>query len=165
MSYNTIKIENHSDVFKEFTAAAAIIPGMLVEQTPAAATLRKHATSGGNARPMFALEDALQGKGITNAYAAGDRVTAWIPASGDIVYALIADEQNIAIGDPLESNGAGYLTKHTVKTWGSADSMIAETVYSFPVVGFALEALDLSGLSTQGTSDAPLRQHIKVTIV
>jgi hypothetical protein len=165
MAYHTIIIENHSDVFKEFAAAAAITPGMLVEQTPAAATLRKHATSGGNARPMFAIEDALQGKGITDNYAAGDVVRAWIPGRGDIVYALIADEQNIAIGDPLESNGAGFLTKHTVETWNSADAQVANTVYSFPVVGYALEALDLSGLSTQGTSDAPLRQHMKVTIV
>jgi hypothetical protein len=165
MSYNTIKIKNYVNVFEEMNAAAAIYPGMLVEQTPAAATVRKHATSGGNAIPMFALEDGLQGKSIHQAYATGDRVQVWIAQTGDQVYALIADEQNIAIGDPLESNGAGFLTKHTVETWNSADAQVANTVYSYPVVAVALEALDLSGLSTQGTSDAPFRQHIKVRIV
>jgi hypothetical protein len=165
MSYNTIKLKNYLNIFEEMTAAAAITPGMLVEQTPGAATVRKHATSGGNATPKFALEDGLQGKGIHDAYAAGDKVQVWVAQTGDWVYALIADEQNIAIGDLLESNGAGYLTKHTVETWNSADAQVANTVYSFPVVARALEALDLSGLSTQGTSDAPFRQHMKVEIV
>ena len=165
MSYNTIKIKNYSNVFEEMEAAAAITPGMLVEQTPAAETVRKHATSGGNAIPMFALEDALQGKGITDDYAAGDQVQVWIPGRGDQVYALIADEQNIAIGDPLESNGAGFLTKHTVETWDSADAQAANTVYSFPVVAVALEALDLSGLAGSESSSHPLRQYMKVRIV
>jgi hypothetical protein len=165
MSYKTIKLKNYLNHFEEFTAAAAIYPGMLVEQTPSAATIRKHATSGGNVTVVcFAIEDALQGKGITDAYATGDKVQVWYPVSGDVVYALVADEQNIAIGDELESNGAGFLTKHTVKSWGSADSMIAETIYTSAVVGKAIEALDLSGLSAQGTSDTPLRQFIKVRI-
>jgi hypothetical protein len=116
MSYRTIILKNYVNVFEEFTAAAAITPGMLVEQTPGAATIRKHATSGGNAIPMFAIEDAKQGKGITDDYATGDKVQVWIPQRGDVVYALLADEQNIAIGDDLESNGLGFLTKHTVET-------------------------------------------------
>ena len=165
MSYNTIKIKNYSNHFEEFSAYAAISPGMLVEQTPSAATIRKHATSGGNVAVVaFATEDALQGKGITDAYAAGDKVQVWYPQAGDIVYALIADEQSIAIGDELESNGAGFLTKHTIKTWGSTDSMVAETLYYSCVVGKALETLDLTSLSAAGTSDTPLRNFIKVRI-
>jgi hypothetical protein len=168
MAYQTIKIKKYSDVIEEFTANGVILPGQLVEQTPAAATARKHATSGGNAIPMFALEDELQGKGIDDSYASGDKVQVWIAGRGDIVYACIADEQNIAIGDPLESNGDGMLQKHTVETWNSNDAQQANTVYSFPVVALALEAKNLSTLpegSDSSAGGAYYHPRIKVRIV
>ena len=158
MAYNTVKIKKYSDVIEEYEAAAALSPGMLVEPTPGAATIRKHATEGGNAIPMFALEDELQGKGLEDAYVAGDRVQVWIPGRGDVVYAQLEDEQNIAIGDFLESNGSGYLQKHVAD---ESDS----NIYPNQIIGQALEALDLSGLSAAGSSESQTRQFIKVRIV
>jgi hypothetical protein len=168
MAYQTIKIKKYSDVIEEFTAATAILPGDLVEQKPASATVRKHATAGGNAIPMFALEDELQGRDIDTHYAVGDQVQVWIAGRGDKVYANLADEQNIAIGDFLESDGDGKLQKHTVETWNSNDAQQANTVYSFPVVAIALEAKNLSTLpegSDSSAGGAYYHPRIKVRIV
>jgi len=158
MSYNTIKIKNYLDVFEEYEAYEAISPGMLIEPRPGYETVRKHATEGGNAIPMFAIENFLEGKGITDAYAAGEKVQCWIPQRGDQVYALIEDEQNIAIGDYLESNGSGYLQKH-IPDEGSA------AVYPNQIIGQALEALDLSSLSTADSSLYPKRQFCRIRIL
>lgn len=164
MSYETIKIKSYQDVYEEYDAVAALSPGHLVELT-SAGKVQKHATQGGNALPMFAIEDALQGKGILDDFAADDKVRVWIPGRGDIVYALLADEQDVAIGAFLESNGDGTLRAHTVETWTSADAQQANTVYSNAIVGVALEAKELSSLSAAGSSDTPVRQRIKVRIV
>jgi hypothetical protein len=162
MSYNTIKIKKYSDVIEEYEAYEALSPGMLVEPRPGYETIRKHATEGGNAVPMFALEDELQGKDITDAYAAGDKVQVWIPGRGDVVYAQLEDEQEVAIGDFLESNGAGYLQKITNV---EISSQAADIVYPLQIVGVALEKLELSSLSAAGSSDSPVRQFLKVRIV
>ena len=110
----------------------------------------------------MSLEDELQGKGIADAYVAGDMVQVWVAQRGEIVYAQIEDEQNIAIGDFLESNGEGCLQAHVADTADSDDSI---TVYPNQIVAQALEALDLSGLSAAGSSDSPTRQFAKVRIV
>jgi hypothetical protein len=160
MAYNTVKIKKYSDVIEEFTAAAAIYPGMLVEQTPAATTLRKHATAGGNAIPMFALEDELQGKGLGDQYATGDQVQVWVAGRGDIVYARIADEAHIEIGDFLESNGYGCLRELVAAHGDSSTDVITNHI-----IGIALDHADLSGLSTTDSSERETEQYIRVRIV
>ena len=160
MAYNTVKIKKYSDVIEEFTAAAAIYPGMLVEQTPASTTLRKHATAGGNAIPMFALEDELQGKGLGDQYASGDKVQVWIAGRGDIVYARIADEANIAIGDYLESNGYGCLRELVSAVGDSSTGVITNHI-----IGIALDTKDLTGLSTTDSSERETEQYVRVRIV
>lgn len=161
MAYNSVKIKNYLNHFEEYEANAAISPGMLVE-IMSTGKVRAHATEGGNAIPMFALENYPEGKGITEAYAAAEKVQCWIPVRGDEVYALLEDEQNVAIGDLLESNGAGYLQKITNV---EISSQAADVVYPLQIVAQALEALDLSGLSAAGSSDTPARQFIRVRIV
>jgi hypothetical protein len=91
---------------------------------------------------MFALEDELQGKGIDDAYAAGDRVQCWIPNRGEVVLAILADGASVEEGDFLESNGAGYLQAHTPDA-GSQDS-----IYQSAIVGIALENMDASADSS-----------------
>ena len=75
-----------------------------------------HGEAAGNAIPMFALEDELQGKTIDNAYEAGDPVQVWVAGRGDIVNAIAGAE--IAAGDFLVSDGTGKL-----KPVGSAVSV------------------------------------------
>lgn len=152
-SYNTIMVKNYSDVFEEYTASAAITPGMLVEESGTAGTIRKHASAATFAMPMFAIEDEKQGKGIDDAYAANDKVFVWIPGRGDQVYVLIADNsQAITIGTPLVSNGDGTLRK-SLDTVNSYESVDAGMDLSFKsIVAVALEALDISAAEASESS-------------
>jgi hypothetical protein len=121
----TIKVKNFSDVNEEYTATAvAVMPGTLLELT-SSGTVQAHSTAGGNAVPMFAFEDELQGKGINDTYLASDKIQVWLPGRGDIVYAILADNNDVSIGDYLESNGAGYLQKHTSDVWESSAAPLA----------------------------------------
>jgi len=152
---HTIKLKNYSDVFEEFVALAAITPGHLVELYPTVAgEVRVHSTIGGNALPMFALENALEGEGIDDAYAADDQVQVWIPGRGDIVNALLKDGEHIEIGDFLESAGDGTLQEHATDSAGVG-------TLSLQIVGQAIEHVDLSGSSgTHPTSG--LRIQIRI---
>lgn len=146
MAKNTIKVKKYSDVIEEIGATAvAITPGYLLELT-SAGKVQAHATAGGNVLPMFALEDELQGKGIDDAYAASDNVQVWVPYRGDMVYALLNDGENVAIGDFLESAGNGKLRKHVkdsfeVESTGDTGTYVN---YAESIVGVATEAVDMS---------------------
>lgn len=167
MAKNTIKLKKYLDIIEERTAAASITPGMMVELT-SVDKVQAHSTAGGNANPpMFALEDELQGNGIDDAYSSADKVQVWITNRGEQVYAILADGENVSIGDALESNGAGYLQKHVAdsESWESADPG-AITVYPNQIVAIALEALDLSGSSGEESSAAlGYNKRIEVMIV
>lgn len=144
MAFNTIKIKKYSDVIEEFVANATITPGMLV-QIMSTGKVRAHASAGQNALPiMFALEDELQGKGIDDDYSALDRVQVWVPGRGDVVYALLKNGENVAIGDALESAGDGTLQKHVADVDSSND---ITTIYPLQIIGVATEAVDMSGSS------------------
>lgn len=93
---------------EEFTAGGAITPGHLIKVNSANAAV-VHATDGGYAEKIFAVEDALQGNPITTAYASGDKVSAIIAAPGDVIYAWLAGGETAVIGSLLSSNGDGTL--------------------------------------------------------
>lgn len=145
MKKNTIRLKNYSNVFEELVAAAAITPGHLVELN-SDGKAQVHANAGLNALPMFAEEDDNQGNGIDVEYAADDPVRVWIPGRGDMVNAILADGQNVAIGDFLESAGDGTLQKHVADSSGA--------ISTNQIVGVALEALDLSDSSGAESSGA-----------
>jgi hypothetical protein len=162
MAYNTIKIRKYSDVIEEHVAGAAIIPGMLLAIASTDKVV-KHATMYGNVMPMFALEDELQGREIGDAFAALEPVQCWIPNRGDVVLAILADGQNVAIGDLLISHGDGYLMKYT----SSKDSDY--TQHPNQIVGMAMEAKNISTAdSSGGALDDPtigFNARIKVRIL
>lgn len=155
---HSIILKNYSNVFEEYVAVAEIYPGMLIELT-SAGEVQAHSTSEGNALPMFAVEDELQGNGIDDAYAADDRVFCWIPNRGDQVQAILADGQSVSKGDFLESNGEGFLQKHEADTTSSAGG----TIVAQPIVGVALEAVDLSD-SSATESSGPLGYEKRINI-
>jgi len=109
----------------EIVAAAAITPGHLVEFVPSggdAGQLRVHATSGGNAVPMFALESLVPSIAnsttapIDIAYADGDSVRWAIGKSGDVFYGWVpASAAALKRGDRMVSNGDGTLIKYTAQ--------------------------------------------------
>lgn len=144
MSYSTILIKGENPNIEELVANAAITPGMLVEEMTTG-KVRAHATQNGNAVPMFALENELEGEGITDAWAATDPVRVWHPKRGDQVYALLADGQSVAIGDFLASNGDGYLRKFAGGS-ATAEDMPLE------IVAKAKEAVDRSSSSGGDTN-------------
>ncbi len=140
MAKNTVKLKKYLDVINEFTATAvAITPGMLLELT-SAGTVQAHSTEGGPALPMFALEDELLGNGNSANYAASAKIQVWTAVRGEEVYALLADGEDVAIGDFLVSDGTGKLKKYT----GDAPS---DVEYPQSLIAVALEAVDMSGSS------------------
>jgi hypothetical protein len=144
MAKHTIKLKNYSDLMEEYVAHAAITPGMLL-QLNSDGEIQAHATASGNAFPMFACEDELQGKGIDDAYEAGDVVQVWIPGRGDQVNAIIANGENIHVGDWLSSSStAGELKKHVPIVDSASD---VETILVQSIVGQALEDVDMSNSS------------------
>lgn len=131
---NTIILKNYSNVFEEYIAQATITPGeLLTFHTDG--RVKPHNVPGGPVLKMFAVEDQLQGKGITDNYSAGDPVNVWLPGPGDEVYARLANGETAAIGSFLISDGNGEL-----KVWEADSAGVVELSNS--IVGQALEAKD-----------------------
>lgn len=165
MAYNTVKIKKYSDVIEEAEANATITPGMLIEYM-STGKVRAHASAAADVAPaMFALEDELQGKDLGDNYVAGDRVQCWIPYRGDWAYGILADGQNVAIGDKLASNGDGTLRKHVteVESWEESEAGKV-TVYPNQIVAIAREAVDLSSSSGAETNDGTIGFNKRILI-
>lgn len=144
MAKNTIKILKRFDVVYEYDAVAGITPGHLVEFT-SAGKVQVHSSAGGNAAKMVALEDELQGKTISDAYVAADKVQVWHLLPGEEFYGLLKNGESVAVGDLLESAGDGTLQKYVADA--VASSAATATIYPLQIVGMALEAVDMSGSS------------------
>jgi hypothetical protein len=134
---HTVLLKAYSDVFEEFLAGGVIIPGMLVLQDSSNEVVAHNDDAPAFFAPLIALEDDLEGKGIDDAYAEGDPVKCWTPYRGDQFYGILADGEHVAVGDFLESDGAGLLQKAT----------------SGHAVGIAQEHLDLSGSDSSAAPD------------
>ena len=135
---NSIKIKNYSDIFIEKAAAEILKPGHLLMLT-SADKVQKHNVASGNVLLLVGIEDALQGKGIEDAFAAGDVVRVWIPQRGDVVRLRLKDGQNVVIGDWVESAGDGTVQKYAVDSTGA--------YFHAQLVGQVLKAVDMSGSS------------------
>lgn len=152
----TIKLKSYLDVQEERDAGEALYPGHLLEIT-SVGKFQKHSNAGQNVVQIFAIEDALQGKDIDDQYSSDDPVRGWIPQRGDHALTVLADGENVEIGDYLESAGNGTLQKHIVES----------TTYSNQIVGIAVEAMDLSGSAgaeSSGTLDYP-RNRLRILIL
>lgn len=91
---------------KEGKASSAITPGDLVE-FGGANDLRVHSTVGGAARKAIALENDLIGRGIDDAYAAGETVQYGVFCPGAEVYVRLQAGETCTKGQALESDGFG----------------------------------------------------------
>lgn len=110
-------------------ATGTIKPGMLL-QVDSAGKVTPHATAGGVAEKLVALEDALQGDTIADTYTIGNIVDTAIISPGSQCQVLVAAGQDIAVGDLLMSAGNGKLTERTSTN---------------TVLFVAMEAADLTG--------------------
>ena len=129
---------------------AGIYPGMLVMLMPSGG-VEMHDLVGGRCEAMFAEEDALQAKTVSDVYTVDNKVMCIIPGLGCEVNALLQDGQDIDIGDQLISAGDG-----TLVALDSIDSG-GENDY---VVGVAQEALDLTD---SADDNALIRIRVGVT--
>jgi hypothetical protein len=155
---HSIIVKKYLDIINEYVANAAITPGMLVELM-STGKIRKHATASGNAEKTFAIEDALQGKGVDDHYAADDIVRVWSAVPGEVVYAIIADGQTIGIGDKLVSDGLGCLTK-------CLDDSDDDPKAPLSIIGVALEAINLAlAEGSESSAGGTYYPRIKVRIV
>lgn len=155
---NTIKVKAYSKVMEEYNAADAnIVPGHLLELT-SAGKVDSHSNDEGRALPMFACEDELQGKAIDDKYAADAPVQVWIPYRGDIVNAILAVNENVAIGDYLVSNGNGELRK------ADSDESLSAGDVETQIIGQAVVAVDLSD-SSDAYSPTPNERRVQVRIL
>lgn len=156
---STIKKTNYSKVNLELTVRAGqtIQPGMLV-QLHTDGTVFPHDNASENALPMFAVEDELQGKSIDETYSAGDPCQVWVPQRGDIVYAILANGNDAAIGDFLESDGNGRLQKL------AAPSSIPD-IQTQRIIGQAIEAVDTSGSSAATPPGLVPHARIKIRVI
>lgn len=111
-SNNTVILKGRGERV-ERVPAAAFTPGHLIEYT-SDDKFQKHATAGGAAAPIFAVENEVFGKDLNAAYATTDMALAEHCYSGMEVNALVATAAPaIVIGDHLESAGDGTLRKVT----------------------------------------------------
>lgn len=107
MAYRTIVVKGKDRcIFKEGLAGEILTPGWLLQGLPA--DLLAHASAGGTALPMFAVENELEGKEIGDDYADLDSVRYVICPAGTEIAAL-ADGTGVTAGDIVESNGDGTL--------------------------------------------------------
>lgn len=150
---NAIIKKSYQDVVEEIQASGTITPGMLLE-LDSSGYVKAHSAAGQNALPYFAVEDEHEGKDLDDTYASGDKTRVLVAARGDILLAILADGENVAIGDYLESNGAGYLQKHVadVESFESAEPG-AITVYPQQIVAQALEAKNIADSSGAESSE------------
>jgi len=111
MAYNTIIVKGDGEQY-EALANAAITPGQLVELM-STGKVRKVTAASAEQEKLVAIEDYLQGKTIAQDYAADAICLHRAFKSGDEVLLILADGQNVAIGDMLESAGGGEVKKYS----------------------------------------------------
>ena len=119
--------------------AAVISPGMLVERL-SDDTVQPHSTEGGDGAIIVAMEDALQGKTVADAYTASTStvktpIMLGLPVQGSEMNMLIKAGETITIGMDLISAGDGSLIDEASMSSGGT---VAK------VIGKAAQALDLS---------------------
>lgn len=130
MAYRRIHSKGEMRI-EEKRAASEITPGMLIEVI-AAGTVQPHSEIGGQGEVLFALEDALQGRGVATVYDADDLVTFGLPVKGAEVCALIAAGEAADEGDELVSGGDGTLINATsLDSAALKDQVIAVAAETF----------------------------------
>lgn len=119
--------------------ADGLYPGMLV-QLASDGDVEAHSTEGGYAERCILLEDALQGKTVSDAYTSGAKASYGIFAPGSEFNGLIAAGENVTKGTKMVSNGKGKFIAQASATSGSV----------YQIVAVMMEAVDASAADTLG---------------
>ena len=125
---NTIMLKCYSDNIEQADAGeAGIYPGHLLSRNTSGEFIL-HAGASTKGEVMFAIEDDLEGEGITDVYTSGTPVRAIHAYSGDEINALIKSGENIAIGDVLEPYSDGTLVEGSTAPVAIAIEAISSAV-------------------------------------
>jgi hypothetical protein len=116
--------------YDECEAGGSITPGHLV-MVDNDGKLYVHNEAGGRGEVAFAIEDALQGGAVGDAYASGEQACYILPGKGCEVHARLATGQTCVKGEELVSNGDG-----TLKVRGTGASGVTE----WQTIAIAMEA-------------------------
>ena len=100
MAYRTVSQRCMQICQDECPCLGTPLPGHLLEfvNSSGVKKVQVHSVAGGNAAPIFAMEDELQGRGIATAYTAGTNCMVRTFQSGDLVAARVATAQTLAFG-------------------------------------------------------------------
>ncbi len=105
---------------EEAIGSGALVPGYLVEKFVSGdGAVRAHSVEGGRGLVMVAIEDALQGKTLMDAYADGDKVQYNIQRPGTRFLGVLKVGETVLIGDELISAGDGTLIKASSASSGT----------------------------------------------
>ena len=126
-------------VLSDRVVTATTLPGSIVEVS-SAGKLTKISTAVKQNNQIFVLENPYAtddtATALSQTYAADDEARYIYAQPGDVVYAILAASQTVAIGDPLvTTTTAGALGKGTIDA----------TVVDGAIVGYADEAVTTTG--------------------
>jgi hypothetical protein len=148
MAFKTIILKGEG-IPGEAIGSGTIRPGDLIEKT-SAGLVQRHSSAGGYAQLMVAVENSIAGVAIGTAYASTALVQYVLLHEGMTVLMRLADGENVAINDKLESNGSlGELRKEVADT-------SAGTIKPGARIGRAAVAVDMS--SSAGADPSGLIQ-------
>lgn len=130
---------------REYEAAAAVRPGMVIVPNSSGLATAWATADSPNAPRIFAIENEIFGNGVSVAYATGDRVLCESLGAGDEVNAIVkGGAAAIVIGDPITVSNDGSVKKGTLAQ----------------AIGFAEEAIDISGSASDGT----VWDHVRIRL-
>lgn len=129
---------------KEALAHETLTPGELVQFDATSGKLKKHATANGNAPKYWVVEEDFVGDDIDATYLVNESTQYIVAHTGDEVYAWCGTSQTIKKGDPLCSDGAGNLVKHTAQAVAESGSA-TYTIYVNAIVAYAAEDKTTTG--------------------
>lgn len=126
-------------ILNDRVATASTLPGSIVEVV-STGKLTKISSAAKQNNRIFVLENPYAtdhtASALSQAYAADDAVYYVYAQPGDVVYAILAASQTIAIGSPM-------VTTTTAGALGTAT--IDATVVTGAIVGYAEEAVTTTG--------------------
>ncbi len=132
MSSRTIVQKGNGRYSEILSTAVTVPPGSLMEMATAT-TCQKQSTSaalGVFPEKMVACENSLVGAEVGTVWAVSSRIKIYHAQSGDELYMMLEDGQNISALNELDANGT--------------NGTLIANVSSLPPFCVALEALDLS---------------------
>ncbi len=142
-SYNVMRVDGtvHGNIVAlERTMAEDALPGHAVELT-SGDEFKKHDNPGAPMTPFILRKDFGRGKTVHETVSEGSVGFAWVPQRGDTGWVRIAQDENVAIGDRLESAGEGEWEVY------SAAQSSSQGYQSDNAKAMALEAVNLTDSS------------------